>query len=117
MSYSERTISECYICGGKDGAHMVNCRSYGYTNDRVNQLPPTLSDKVRDVGKSLASEVAKIEGMADEFGSIRATLILNCEPGRELNKLGLSYDQSKSVHANLVHILEQLVFKNKGGLS
>lgn len=46
---------------------------------------------------------------AQQFGEIRATLIVNCKEGRVLRKLGIVYDEKRGVLPNLVHILQQLV--------
>lgn len=57
--------------------------------------------RVYDWGKELSSR-------ASQFGEIQATLIVNCEEGRRLHKLGVRYDKHLSVLHNLVGILDKL---------
>jgi len=45
---------------------------------------------------------------ASEWGEIKATLIVNCQEGRRLHRLGLRYDDTKRPLWNMVNILEQL---------
>ena len=58
--------------------------------------------EVRKWGNELAYD-------ASQLGEVRATLIVNCEEGRTLAELGLTYDESHSVVSNLMHILTRLV--------
>lgn len=48
---------------------------------------------------------------ASQLGEVRATLIVNCKPGRPLHKMGIAYDESASVIKNLVGILGKLIFE------
>ena len=57
--------------------------------------------EVRKWGEDLAYR-------ASQFGEMRATLIVNCQPGRRLADLGIQYDDSKVSLTNLVHILDSL---------
>jgi hypothetical protein len=52
----------------------------------------------------------KLSRNAQQFGEIQAMLIVNCQPGRMLDGLGIRYDESKTVLNNLIHILESLAF-------
>lgn len=58
--------------------------------------------QVCEWGKSLLSH-------ANQFGEIRATLIVNCQEGRALHNLGIKYDESASTLSNLVYILATLI--------
>lgn len=62
--------------------------------------------QVREWGSEIGHQAA-------QFGELRATLIVNCRPGRALHGVGIAYDESKPVLKNLVSILEQLVDKAK----
>lgn len=50
----------------------------------------------------------KLETSHDQLQQIEATLKVNCMPDRSLTLLGISYDDTKTVHSNLYWILEQL---------
>jgi hypothetical protein len=51
----------------------------------------------------------KLGYAAHQYGEIRATLIVNCMEGRALYKLGITYDDKKTVLNNLVAILLDLL--------
>lgn len=71
----------------------------GRSPDFDNMTPK----QVREWGAELAWQ-------ASQFGEIKATLIVNCKPGRTLHDRGIVYDESKTVLSNLLHILETLAF-------
>jgi hypothetical protein len=58
-------------------------------------------NQVREWGEKLTDHARQLD-------EIRATLIVNCEPGRRLHNHGIDYDPFKSVLHNLCHILESL---------
>ena len=65
------------------------------------QFDDMTPNQIREWGTEAAHRVS-------QFGEIRATLIVNCEPGRVLHKHGLTYDDTRPVLWNLVGILTQL---------
>lgn len=48
---------------------------------------------------------------AQQFGEIRATLIINCQKEHAIGEFGITYDENRSVLNNMVYILEQLCNK------
>lgn len=77
----------------------------GFANYPVREPEPTELDKLLTAVKKHCEPLADAAGKLSE---IRASLVVNCMPGRTLNMHGCSYDESKSVHANLIAILEIL---------
>lgn len=70
-------------------------------------LDPPLSQL--DKRQAAVRELCKqLENDSHQYGCVRATLTVNCAPGRLLAKFGCTYDESQSVHTNLVGILEKL---------
>ena len=61
--------------------------------------------------KKLITQVEFMEGRVHELDSIRATLEVNCQPGRSLSNYGCKYDENKTIHDNMFHVLETLVTK------
>lgn len=99
----------------EDQRELLEPAKYGYIYEA--SMLVTASDRLsRAVRKRLGDEVcAKIEQEiqdADECRSIKATLCVNCQPGRVLHNLGCVYDEKKSVHTNLIGILEKLTLGN-----
>lgn len=70
-------------------------------HDGLPDFPNATPNEVEQWGKQIAYE-------ARQFREIQATLIVNCEQGRRLGRLGLQYDKDKVVLHNLVAILDSL---------
>jgi hypothetical protein len=63
---------------------------------------------------ALSKLCQKLERDSEELGQIRATLAVNCAPGRVLATHGCEYDKSKLVLSNLIMILERLTQRKDG---
>ena len=56
----------------------------------------------------LVTQVESLESDSAELGQIRATLIVNCQPGRTLHARGITYDETKSVLVNVFDMMTKL---------
>ena len=79
----------------------------------MSRIMPDFKDMIP---KQVCEWGMELVGQARSFGEMRATLIVNCMPGRPLHKLGIFYDESRPALANMVAILESLTEKAKQGV-
>lgn len=74
----------------------------------------TPKDRIKTSMDHMTVAALELGTAYEEHGSIKATLIVNCQPTRKLGQLGITYNEDKPVLHNLVAILQELVKRVEG---
>lgn len=81
----------------------------------AENLPTSPITKAEESLFELAGKVETFKKLVKELGigydqlySIKATLVVNCQPERELYKLGMRYEESRSIHDNMFIALDTM---------
>lgn len=90
-------------------ADVPEAKARGVESDPADETPETLTALLRRVGVGLD----RLAAAESELASIRATLIVNFGSVARVDH-GVTIDETKSTHAIMFSVLQQLVAKREG---